>query len=152
TKQVTLLEVLDRAADAVGSRFHDRPMVEAAVRDTIGDTYASLGENAKGEKHRRTSLEIYRTHLGPAAPQTRRAMRRLAGSLSGLGRNQEAIELLQQSMNGLSVEDFDMIAITHELARTYISLGRYTEAVKLDKETLQLCKAKLGPDHNSTIS
>ena len=34
-QRITLREVLDRAADQVGERFRDRPLVEAALRCTI---------------------------------------------------------------------------------------------------------------------
>ena len=34
---ITVRELLDRAAEAVGQKFRDRPRVEASVRLTIGD-------------------------------------------------------------------------------------------------------------------
>jgi hypothetical protein len=40
----------------------------------------------------------------------------------------------------------------HDLAASYIAAGRTQEALKLNEETLQLRKAKLGPDHPDTLS
>jgi len=39
----------------------------------------------------------------------------------------------------------------HNLASSYAALGRHVEALKLREETLALRKAKLGPDHPSTL-
>ena len=46
---VTLLEVLDRAAEKVGKRFADQPELESALRDTIHKTYHGLASWAKAE-------------------------------------------------------------------------------------------------------
>ena len=43
-RDVKLRTVLDRAAAAIGERFTDQSLVEAAIRLTIGTTYLSLGE------------------------------------------------------------------------------------------------------------
>jgi serine/threonine protein kinase len=41
-RKITVEEALDRAAASVGSTFASRPAIEAALRQTIGDTYRSL--------------------------------------------------------------------------------------------------------------
>ncbi len=41
--RVTLREVLDRAAEKVGERFRDLPLVEAALRTAMSDIYHGLG-------------------------------------------------------------------------------------------------------------
>src|SRR5262249_2068767 len=41
--EVTLLEVVDRAAVKVGDRFHDQPEAESALRMTLAKTYHGLG-------------------------------------------------------------------------------------------------------------
>ena len=38
-----------------------------------------------------------------------------------------------------------------ELASAYLALGRYTESLKLDEETLMIRKATLGPEHPDTL-
>jgi non-specific serine/threonine protein kinase/serine/threonine-protein kinase len=155
TKQVTLLEVLDRAADAVGSRFHDRPLVEAAVRATIGDTYASLGESAKGEKHRRTSLEIYRTHLGPAAPQTLRAMYWVAYTYQQANRYEDAVRLFEETLNmqkaKLGRDNPNTLSTMRQLSCVYPFVGRHADNLKLCEELLTLTNAKFGPAHIQTF-
>lgn len=53
--EATVLQVLDQAAPAIGKRFAGRPRVEAALRNTVGITYRSLGR-----------LELAREHLARA--------------------------------------------------------------------------------------
>jgi len=46
----------------------------------------------------------------------------------------------------------DTLSSIHNLARSYSSLGRNAEALKLNEATLALRKAKLGPDHPDTVT
>jgi eukaryotic-like serine/threonine-protein kinase len=54
---VTLLEVLDRAADKVSQRFGPQPEVEEALRRTIANTYQGLASWEKAERQWRSVLE-----------------------------------------------------------------------------------------------
>lgn len=56
-RDVTVREVLDHAAEDVGSRFADRPLLEADIRGVIGSTYASLGEYVRADSHLTIGLE-----------------------------------------------------------------------------------------------
>src|SRR5262249_27426711 len=40
---LTVMELLDRAAGRIGGDFQDQPQIEAAIRETIGGAYLSLG-------------------------------------------------------------------------------------------------------------
>ena len=44
-------DVLDRAAQNIEGRFSDQPLVEAAVRTSIGTAYGSLGEYDEAQQH-----------------------------------------------------------------------------------------------------
>ncbi|MGH7180085.1 MAG: tetratricopeptide repeat protein, partial [Tepidisphaeraceae bacterium] len=46
----------------------------------------------------------------------------------------------------------DTISSTHELANSYVSLGRYADAVQLYEQNRTLQEAKLGRDHPDTLS
>ena len=45
----TVAPMLDRAAARIGGDFQGQPEVEAAIRETVGASYLSLGEYAKAE-------------------------------------------------------------------------------------------------------
>jgi hypothetical protein len=60
-KQVTVEEVLKRAARKIDKAFAGQPGVEAAVQGTVGATYRLFGEYPEGEPHLRRALESLRS-------------------------------------------------------------------------------------------
>ena len=94
--KITVEEVLDRAAEKIGTAFGQQPEVEAAIRETIGDTYRSLGEYTKAELQLRRALEIHSEVLGPEHPDTLASMSDLALVLLYRGKLDEAEPLLRQ--------------------------------------------------------
>jgi serine/threonine protein kinase len=61
-KQVTVEEVLGRAAARITGKFAQHPAVEAKVRHTIGRTYRALTHYAAAQPHLQRAWELYRTH------------------------------------------------------------------------------------------
>ena len=49
---------LDRAAERIGGKFNKQPEVEAAIRDTIGQTYMELGLYAKAQEQLELALNL----------------------------------------------------------------------------------------------
>lgn len=58
--EITVREVLDRAAGSIAGRFGDEPMVEASIRRTIGVTYRKLGHLDLAVHHLERALELQR--------------------------------------------------------------------------------------------
>ncbi len=65
---VKLRTVLDRAASKIEGQFPDEPLVEAAIRRTIGKAYHSLGEYKLATPHLERSLQLRQQHLGMDHP------------------------------------------------------------------------------------
>ncbi len=153
--KVTLLEVVDRAADKVGSRFHDQPEAESALRMTLADTYHSLGAFAKAKPQARAALDVERRLHGPEAPGTFNALSLLAHVRSHLEWSSEALELLQQASEGLQrtlgPDHADTLSSRNNLALAYQAAGRIAEAIRMKEEILKLHELKLGPDHHDTL-
>lgn len=61
-QDVTVRDVLDRAAKTIDAELADQPTVAAALHDTVGWTYARLGDYAEAESHLQKALAIRRTH------------------------------------------------------------------------------------------
>jgi serine/threonine protein kinase len=155
--QVTLLEVLDRAAEKVGARFGDRPLVEAALRTTIGETYVSLGAWEKSRQQYVAALTIYERESGPGAAETAHTMIGLGGVLDEWGRYDEAEPLLHQGLDRLSRalgEDHpDTLKAMNNLAHLYWvqETGRTSEAEALLRKVLENRRRVQGEDHPDTL-
>jgi serine/threonine-protein kinase len=65
--QVTVKEVLDRASKRIETDLRGQPEVEAAVRRTIGETYAGLGLYDPAEAQLQASLALSRRLGGTAS-------------------------------------------------------------------------------------
>jgi hypothetical protein len=89
---------LDRAAARVTGRFHRQPEVEAAIRDTIGETYVDLGLYREARTQLERALDLDRRMLGATDPKTLRTMDRL-GHVEWLqGDHAEAEPLLSRTL------------------------------------------------------
>ncbi|HKQ97014.1 MAG TPA: tetratricopeptide repeat protein [Candidatus Polarisedimenticolia bacterium] len=69
-KDVTILEALDRSLDRIATDFKDQPVIEAAVRQSIGSTYMNLGSYDKAEAQLRRVVDLRVEHLGSRDPDT----------------------------------------------------------------------------------
>jgi tetratricopeptide (TPR) repeat protein/tRNA A-37 threonylcarbamoyl transferase component Bud32 len=153
--KVTLLEVLDRAAAKVGDRFGDQPDLEVALRRTIAGTYHGLGAFDKSERHFRVAAEIQRRRSGPESAETWQTLSDIGHMIHHLGRDPEAVDLLEKASKGLRRtlgpdHPTTLTSMSH-LATAHWSAGRPGEAVALHEETLKFLRARLGPDHRETL-
>ena len=55
---------LDRAAAGIQGKFPDQPLVEASIRQTIGETYLDLGLYPEAQRQLERALEVRRRLLG----------------------------------------------------------------------------------------
>ena len=89
----------------------------------------------------------------PINPET---LTNRGGTLSDLGRYQEAIELDQRTLEimerVLGPEHPYTLISRNNLAVCYRGLGRAPEAVELDERTLEIRERGLGPEHPYTLS
>jgi serine/threonine protein kinase len=77
-RNLKLRTLLDRAADRLVGNAKMPPVVEAAIRETMGRTYWGLGEYDKAEPHLTHSYALYRMHEGDDHPNTLDAAHHLA--------------------------------------------------------------------------
>jgi tetratricopeptide (TPR) repeat protein len=85
---ITLQEVLDRAAEKVGSRFNSQPLLEAVMHTTIAATYYHLELWKASQRHSAAALVIYEREKGPWAAERAKAMILYAGSLLQLNEHE----------------------------------------------------------------
>ncbi|MBI4717139.1 MAG: tetratricopeptide repeat protein [Planctomycetes bacterium] len=68
THDTKLRDVLDKAAQAIETRFLREPLVHASIRGTLGRTYFQLGAYEEAEKHLLPAVRAYADALDPADP------------------------------------------------------------------------------------
>jgi tetratricopeptide (TPR) repeat protein len=154
--EVTLRKALEAALPQVESSFQGRPLVEAAVRMTLGTSFWHLSDAATAEQQYQIARARYTAELGPDHPDTLKSLHNLALSYWTLGRHAEALELNRQALPlfkaKLGPDHPVTLSSIDNLANSYFALGRRVEAMKLHEEALALRKAKLGPDHPDTLN
>jgi serine/threonine protein kinase len=145
---LTMVEALDRAAERVKDRFRDQPLVEAAIRYTIGVTYSDVGESWAAIPQLERALELRRPRLGPEHDYTRQTMSALALAYLGAGRPTNALPLFEEcakQARTLFGEDHEVTDLAlHNLALCYVDCRRTTEAIQLLEELRRRDAAKPG--------
>jgi tetratricopeptide (TPR) repeat protein len=61
---ITVVEALDAAATKAGKRFADRPLVEALIRSTLGNSYLELGKLDRAAVQLEESVRLFRRVKG----------------------------------------------------------------------------------------
>ncbi len=155
-RNLTLRTVLDRAEKKIDGRFADQPLVEAALRATLAETYRSLGEYALTEHDLDRAIGIFRRQLGAEDPRTLGATDLLAGALLSQGKVQEAEALarktLEQQSRVLGPEHPDTLRSMETLGDVLIWSGKMVEADAVYAQTLAIERRVLGPEHPRTLA
>jgi tetratricopeptide (TPR) repeat protein/tRNA A-37 threonylcarbamoyl transferase component Bud32 len=153
---VTVRELLDRAAAAIEGKFADQPEVEAAIRLTIGEAYRALSKYEQAQQHLDWAVAWRREHLGADHADTLLSLNSLALLYMDRGRHDEAEPLLKEALTGrrrtLGPDHPHTLQSLNNLAGLYKDRGRYDEAEPLFQEALAGRRKKLGADHPRTLT
>ena len=82
---------LDRAATRIEGKFAGQPLVESAIRETIGATYGDLGLFDQARTQLQRSLELARQAGGDESPAVLRARDTIAWLEASTGNSAEAV-------------------------------------------------------------
>jgi len=154
-RDVTVRQVLAHAAEAIEGRFKDEPLVEAAIRSTLGETYHRLGEYDSVALHLEKALELRRAELGEDHRATLTSMCDLGFAYGYLGRWDEAEPLCSAALEGrrrvLGDDHPDTLMAMNNLATLYFRQARFDQAEPLLLEALAGLRRVLGEDHPDTL-
>jgi len=154
-RNLTLRAVVDRAASRIDGRFTDQPLVEAALRGMLAETYRSLGEYGLTERNLEREIELRRAQAGAEAPPTLAAMDRLAHALLLQGKVAEAEALtrrtLEQQRRVLGPEHSDTLRSMETLGDILIWAGKTPEAESVYAQTVAGETRVFGPDDPRTL-
>jgi tetratricopeptide (TPR) repeat protein len=148
---VTVLEMLDDAADKISGAFEKQPLVEAALRRTIGNSYIPLERYTAAEAQLRAALEIRQRNFPLESVTVAESEHDLGVALHGLGRRGEAQELYRRALatqRKLLGNDHATVAETlNHWGVCLLDLGEYNAAEPLFREALAIRRRVFGNEH-----
>ena len=154
-RNITVRELLDRAAQGLETRFAGQERTEAAIRLTVGRAYRAVGAYAPAQKHMERAVAIRQAKLGPVHPEILEGMQNLAGLYSDRGDYGEARRLYEQVLKARRADGGDnnanMFQNMNDLGLLFLLRGMFDKAELLLQAALDARRAKLGPDHLETL-
>ncbi|HMO34854.1 MAG TPA: serine/threonine-protein kinase [Gemmatales bacterium] len=149
-----VLEALDRAADKVGKRFSDQPLVEAAIRMTLGKTYLGLGDIEKAKVQMNQAEDIYRSNKRDTSPERLSALHENGSILLYQGKYQEAEKIVANVIKlrqlTLGKQHHETLKSQYLLALIYSYLNRRSESKHMYESVLQEQKSLYGLENYDT--
>ena len=146
---------LDRAASRIAGKFEKQPLVEAAIRQTIGGTYEELGlyPEARGQFEAARALRV--RVLGEEHPDTLAAMFALAEVYLYEDKIAAAqplfAKVLEIQRRVLGEEHPETLTSMNSLAAAYSRGGKYAQAEALQAKVLEIRRRVLGEEHPDTL-
>jgi tetratricopeptide (TPR) repeat protein len=147
--ELTLRGALDRAAEKLEGRFPDKPLVEAAIRYTIGLTYLFFGDEffVQAEPHLAKASELRRIHLGNDELETIRSLMLLAYVRRDVQLQRDAVEHARRALG----EEHELTQwCKFNLAVGLMQISQDAEAISLLREVLVAQRRTLGSQHPDT--
>jgi serine/threonine protein kinase/tetratricopeptide (TPR) repeat protein len=150
-REVTVREILDKAAKTIGEEFAAQPLARARLMGTMGDVYRNLGHYAQARPLLESSLAIREKALGPDHPDVAQSLHGLAILLSYIGDYARARPLYERA---LAIREKALGPGHPEVAKSLTSLatlltegGDYAGARPLHERALAIREKALGPEH-----
>ncbi len=126
---------LDRAAAKIGERFGSQPLLEASIRQTIGQTYYELGIYAQAVPQVEQALARRRPALGELHRDTVSSMILLGSIYLSDGKLAQAESLLVPAMERLKTTrggyDSQALAAVVKVGQLYHAQAKHAEAERL---------------------
>jgi serine/threonine protein kinase len=123
---------LDRAAERIQDKFASQPLVEASVRQTIGESYLDLGLFPEAQRQFERAVELRRQSLGEYAAETLSSMRKLAQTYRDQAQFPQAESLFKEVLKAqtttLGENDNATLDTAVDLGAIYYSIGRFPDA------------------------
>jgi eukaryotic-like serine/threonine-protein kinase len=146
---------LDRAAQKIGGKFKGQPEVEAAIRQTVGETYMQLGLLVEAAGQLDAALALSPHAPGDENPKTLSILADMGKLASAQGKYVQAEGILQKVVDVrrrmLGGEHSDTLFSMGRLAIVFQAEGKYAQAEALNQTVLDIRRRVLGPEHPDTL-
>ncbi len=148
-------EILSRAVDTIEKEFAQQPLQEAALRQTIGNTFRELGLYPQSLPLLESALTIRRQELGNEHPDTLDSISDMGLLIMAMGKydealpyNQEAMETRRRVLGDNHPSTLDSI---NNMGMLIMLMGKYDDALPYCREAMDARRRVLGNDHPSTL-
>jgi tetratricopeptide (TPR) repeat protein len=150
---IQFTDILDNAAERLGRELRDDPEAETKLRNTLGGTYAMLGEPAKGERQIRLGIETLQRVRNASPLLAPMLYHVLCNDLNFQGRYAEALAACSQSVALCRVSDRNRLGgVLHDTAYMAVNAGEpLPEAERMYREALQF-PVRLRTDGNFGVA
>jgi tetratricopeptide (TPR) repeat protein len=146
---------LDRAAARIPGKFEKQPLVEAAIRQTIANTYKDLGLYPEAQGQLERGLELRARVQGKEHPDTLSAMSDLADVYIDQGKFAPAQALhgkvLEIRRRVLGEENPATLRSMGNEAVAFEKQGQYAQAEPLQAKALEILRRVQGEEHHDTL-
>ena len=152
---VTAREILDRAANDIGTGLAQDPDVQSQMLHEMAGTYNNLGLHARAHELAQRALDARQSLHGADDPKTLESMTQLGLILHMEGHDADAEPLdrraLADERRVLGADDPLTLESADDLAMVLKPLGRFPEAEKLAREVVDASTRRLGPESALTL-
>ncbi|MEM7582024.1 MAG: serine/threonine-protein kinase [Acidobacteriota bacterium] len=153
---VSMREVLDQAAERIEGKFSQQPMVEASLRQTIGETYRHLGIYDAAAPHLELAVRLLHAERGEEHPDSMRAQSELGTLYRRQARFEAAEPLLTRALDAqrrvLGASHPATLETLGSLARLYQETERYDDAEAAYLESMAAWQERLGARHPEILA
>lgn len=154
-REVTVREILDKAASRVDEQLTQEPQVAVAMHNTVGQTYLSLGHAKEAERSYRAGFDLAVRALGVEHPDTLAVQNGLATAFEDQSRYEEAESLFRECLDiarrAQGPDSSFAIDVLHNLANLQRKRSKHAEAQVLLEEALERSRRILGEENSSTL-
>jgi eukaryotic-like serine/threonine-protein kinase len=155
-KKVTVEELLGRAAARIEGKFARQPLVEAKIRQTIGNTYRSLSNPSAARPHLERAWALCRGAVGEEDLNTLSVLSNLTLLDLEQGQTHDAEthlkKVLEVRTRVLGKEHGDTLEAMLDLAEAYRSQDQDSKAEALIKEALESSRRARGEEDFHTLN
>jgi len=155
TKDATLRDLLDRAAEKLKNHKHLAPRTEAELCWIIGVSYRGIGEFAAAIPFLERSVELHRQASGPDEYATLVSQNSLAVAYLAAGQYDRAVALHEETLKlrkeKLGPDHPDTLCSQNNLAAAYQYAGRLSQAIELFEQARDKKMETSGTDDLETL-
>ncbi len=154
--EVKLLDALKNSEKQIPVHFANQPVVELSLRKTLGKTYYYIGKFPEALEQFEREHKLAKIVYGEKKWRTMDAGKHVAMAHRGAGHYLLAESILEQlqelATRELGPYHVETLTIQNQLANTYEQIGKFKQALDLDRSTLEIRKKFIGPSNPQTLN